>query len=293
MKILFIGTVEFSLSALEKLLELNANVVGVCTKEFSSFNSDFADLKPVCASNSIPYLCTDDINSQASVGWIENINPDIIFCFGWSSLIEKDILDLPPMGVIGYHPTKLPENRGRHPLIWTLVLGLEKSGSTFFFMNENVDDGDILSQVDFSISYEDDARSIYDKVINVALEQIEEFFPNLQNNSYMKNKQDHKFSNIWRKRHKPDGLIDFRMGGRAIYNLVRGLTKPYIGAHIQYKGRDISVWKVKEIENSQKNIEPGKVLEINGTSFIVKSFNNAVEIMEHDFKTLPKVGEYL
>ncbi len=293
MRVVFIGTVEFSLRSLEKLIALDVNLVGVCTKESSYFNSDFADLRPICVSNSIPYLCVDDINSQASVEWIENINPDIIFCFGWSSLIGKEILDLPNMGVIAYHPTKLPENRGRHPLLWALVLGLEKSGSTFFFMNEKADDGDILSQVSFSISYEDDARSIYDKVVNIALEQIEAFIPNLQSNNYIKNKQDHKFSNTWRKRDNFDGLIDFRMGSREIYNLVRGLTKPYIGAHIEYKGQDISVWKVKEIENSQKNIEPGKVLEMNGTSFIVKSLNNAVEIIKHDFETPPKVGEYL
>ncbi len=293
MKILFIGSVEFSFCMLEKLVDINANIVGVCTKDSSSFNSDFSDLKPVCIAHSIPYLCVDDINSRESLNWIKNINPDIIFCFGWSSLIRKEILSIPSMGVVGYHPAKLPENRGRHPLIWTLVLGLKKSASTFFFMGEGVDDGDILSQIDFSISYEDDSRSIYDKVISIAQEQIEEFIPSLQSNNYKKIKQNNKFSNTWRKRHKSDGLIDFRMDSRAIYNLVRGLTKPYIGAYISYKGQEISVWKVKEINNSQENIEPGKVLEIKGTSFVVKSLVNAVEIIEHDFKVLPKIEEYL
>ena len=175
MRVIFIGTVEFSLHTLQKLIGLNVNLVGVCTKDSSTFNSDYADLRPVCISNSIPFLFVDNINSPNSVKWIKDLNPDVIFCFGWSSLIKKEVLNIAPIGVVGYHPTKLPKNRGRHPLIWALALGLKESASTFFFMDEGVDTGDILSQVDFEISYQDNAQSIYDKVTDIALSQIEKF----------------------------------------------------------------------------------------------------------------------
>jgi len=293
MRVLFIGTVEFSLRCLEKLVAMETEVVGVCTKEVSRFNSDFADLTPPCKNNNIPFKYMDDINSAENIQWIKALAPDVIFCFGWSSLIKKELLDLPSMGIIGYHPSALPKNRGRHPLIWPLVLGLEKSASTFFFMEEGADDGDILSQVDFSISYEDDAQSLYDKVSKIALKQIESFVPNLQNDDYQKVVQDHELANSWRKRGKKDGLIDFRMSSRAIYNLVRGLTKPYVGAHTEYKGEDISIWKVEEVPFLQTNIESGKVLESNKHSILVKTDDNAVKITKHDFKLLPKVGEYL
>ena len=293
MRILFIGTVEFSHKALEKLISLNANIVGVCTKEKSNFNSDFSDLTPLCKKSNIPYKYIDDINSQDSIDWIKSLKPDIIFCFGWSSLIKKELLDLPKMGVVGYHPAKLPQNRGRHPLIWAMVLGLKKSASTFFFMQEGADDGDILSQKKFDILYEDNAQSLYNKVSNIALEQIEDFLPQLQNNSFQRIKQNHDKANIWRKRGKADGKIDFRMTSNAIYNLVRALTKPYVGAHIEYKNKDITIWKVEEIEFNKNNIEFGKVLEINGDTIIVKTYDKAIKIIEHEFKELPKVGEYL
>ena len=293
MRAVFIGTVEFSLRSLEKLIGLNVNLVGVITKESSSFNSDFVDLKSLCISNGIPCLYVDDINSLDSIKWIKDLNPDVIFCFGWSSLIKKEILNIAPMGVVGYHPTKLPMNRGRHPLIWALALGLEESASTFFFMDEGADTGDILSQVDFEISYQDDARSIYDKVNDIALCQIEDFIPRLKQGKYSKVKQDGLRSNSWRKRNEIDGLIDFRMSSRAIYNLTRALTKPYVGAHIKYRGKNISIWKVKEVNVVKENIEPGSVLNANNKSFIVKSYDGAVEVIGHDFKILPKVGEYL
>ena len=293
MRAVFIGTVKFSLRSLEKLIGLNVNLIGAVTKESSSFNSDFVDLKPLCISNGIPCLYVDDINSFDSIKWIKDLKPDVIFCFGWSSLIKKEILNIAPMGVVGFHPTKLPMNRGRHPLIWALVLGLKESASTFFFMDEGVDSGDILSQIDFEILYQDDACSIYDKVIKIALSQIDEFIPQLKEGDYLRNKQNEQLSNIWRKRSKLDGKIDFRMNSRSIYNLTRALTRPYAGSHINYNEESFSVWRVKEIDNSQQNIEPGAVLEANGKTFIVKSYDGAIEVVEHNFKILPKVGEYL
>lgn len=293
MRILFIGTVEFSYKVLEKLVDLNTEIVGVCTKDKSNFNSDFTDLTPLCKKNKIPYKFVDDINSRENIDWINNLNPDIIFCFGWSSLIKKELLNLPKMGILGYHPALLPQSRGRHPLIWALALGLEKSASTFFFMQEGADDGDILSQKEFEILYRDDAKSLYSKVSKVALDQIEEFLPKLQNNSFKRIKQNHDKANTWRKRGKDDGKIDFRMSSIAIYNLVRALTKPYVGAHIEYNGQEIPIWKVEEIECDKANIEYGKVLENDGKSITVKTYDKAIRIIEHDFKELPKVGEYL
>ena len=293
MKIMFIGTVEFSYKALKKLIELNAEIVGVCTKKKSDFNSDFKDLTPLCKKVDIPFKYVDDINSNENIDWIRSLSPDIIFCFGWSNLIKKDLLNLPKMGVVGYHPALLPKNRGRHPIIWALVLGLNDSGSTFFFMTEGADDGDILSQEKVKILYEDNAKSLYDKVSNVALRQIEDFLPKLQNNSFKTIKQNNDLANVWRKRGKVDGKIDFRMTSRAIYNLVRSLTKPYIGAHVEYNGQDISIWRVEEVEFDQNNIEFGKVLENDGKSIVVKTYDKAIKIIDHGFKELPKVGEYL
>ena len=293
MKIVFIGTVEFSKIALQKLIEINSHIVGVCTKEKSTFNSDFANLVPLCKENKIPYKYIDDINSKENINWIKNLKPDVIFCFGWSSLIKSELLKLANLGVIGYHPTKLPQNRGRHPLIWALALGLQQSASTFFFMDEGADSGDILSQKCFDILESDNAQTLYSKITNIALIQIEEFVAQLENNTYVRIKQNQEFANTWRKRGKSDGKIDFRMSSKAIYNLVRALTKPYVGAHIEYQGSDISIWKVKIIENLEQNIESGKVLESFENTIIIKTYDGAIEIIEHEFEMLPKVGEYV
>jgi len=292
MRVLFIGTVYFSRVMLEKLIELNTNVIGVITKKESSFNNDFEDLSPIAIRNNIPYQYVQDINDPSSVQWIKQRHPDIIFCFGWSNLIKYEILNCSPMGVVGFHPALLPYNRGRHPLIWAKVLGLKKSGTTFFFMDEGADRGDILNQKEFEILFEDTAATLYDKMIDNALKQVELFLPKLQKGNYSRLKQLGA-GNTWRKRNSTDGLIDFRMTNESICNLVRGLSKPYAGAHCKYKGAEFKVWEVQMADSNDDNLEPGKVLESDEKKIKVKASIGAIIITNHNFSELPEVGTYI
>jgi len=295
MRIVYIGSVIFSAKALEKLISIKADVVGVVTKNESAFNRDFFDLSPVAQSNDIPFHYASNINSADTVNWIKELNPDVVFCFGWSNLIKKEVLDISPLGVIGYHPTLLPYNKGRHPLIWAKVLGLEKSGSTFFFMDEGADTGDILSQKEFVINFEDDANVLYHRLIENALVQIEDFFSQLETGNYARIQQDITKGNSWRKRGKKDGIIDFRMSSITICNLVRALTKPYVGAHVEYNGTDIKIWEVElsEYDTANNNIEPGKVLHILENKIEVKTGNSTIWLVNHEFKELPQIGTYI
>jgi len=202
-------------------------------------------------------------------------------------------LRLAPLGVVGFHPTALPANRGRHPLIWALVLGLEKTASTFFFMDTGADMGDILSQREIIIQVDDDARTLYDKVTLIALQQIEEFLPELTLGVFQRHKQDQRTANTWRKRSSEDGRIDWRMPARSIYNLVRGLAKPYVGAHIIVNGREIKVWKVAIVSDVSTNIEPGKVLMRTASGAVVKCGDDAICLLVTDPSLEPIVGSYL
>ena len=292
MRIVFIGNVESSRKALEKLIKLKADVVGVLTKKESSFNADFMDLAPLCRRHKIPFRYVDDINEEDNLKWMAALRPDVALCFGFSQLIKNEFLKIPRMGVIGYHPAKLPQNRGRHPLVWALALGLKETASTFFFMDEGADSGDILSQVKVAITYQDNARTLYDKVTRTALKQIEEFLPALERGNLKRIKQDPSKSGYWRKRGQEDGKVDFRTDSRTIYNLVRALTKPYVGAHVTYQNKDIKVWRVREVKSRDQNVGPGQVLKA-GKQVLVKCGEGAVLLAEHEFQKKPKVGEYL
>ena len=294
-KILFIGTVEFSYKALSTLIENKFDIVGVLTKSESNFNSDYYDLTPLAKANNIPIFYRTKDNQDEIISFINSKNPDIIYCFGWSHILPKNILSIPKHGVIGFHPAELPNNRGRHPIIWALFLGLKQTASTFFVMDEGADTGDIISQIKIKI-IKDNAFSLYNKIINVALKQIVSFTSELEKNGAFleKIKQDKTEGNSWRKRTKNDGKIDFRMTSKAILNLVNALSRPYVGAHIEFQEKEVKVWEVKEEEKINKlNHEPGKVLEIDGSDLIVKTYDGSIRITDHEFNPLPLKEQYL
>jgi methionyl-tRNA formyltransferase len=291
MRIVFIGSVYFSLKCLEKLVELQADIVGVVTKKESPLNTDFEDLSWVALKKNIPFKYVNDINHPNNINWIKQLNPDIVFCFGWSSLLKKELLSLAPKGVLGYHPALLPKNKGRHPIIWAKALGLSTTGSTFFFMDEGADSGPILDQKIIEISFEDDAYSLYNKTIQIAISQIITFLPKLQSNTYHTKIQEIE-GNVWRKRNFDDGRIDFRMSSKTICNLVRSLSKPYPGAHCFYNGQKIKVWEVELGNNAESNLEPGKIISIKGLSIEVKTDDRSVFLTSHDFDILPVLHSY-
>lgn len=293
MRIIFIGTVEFSRLALKRLVAIRAEVVGVCTLEGSSFNADYADLSPLCREHEIPLMIVDDINASATLDWIRARAPDVIFCFGWSRLLKEQLLAVAPLGVVGFHPAALPANRGRHPLIWALALGLEHTASTFFFMDVGADSGDILSQRSLAIDPTDDARALYDKVCASALEQIAQFVPQLANGSFARVPQDHTQANTWRKRGMADGQIDWRMSAHSVHNLVRALNKPYVGAHFVVYGKEIKVWKSMVLGDAPANVEPGKVLAIRAGAPVIKCGQGALCLLVTEPTFNPIEGSYL
>lgn len=293
MRIVFIGAVEFSKRALERLLAMHAEIVGVCTLQDSKFNADHVDLSAVSEAHGVPWFYAEDINSTEALSWIQDKAPDVIFCFGWSRLLKQDLLGLAPLGVVGFHPAALPANRGRHPLIWALVLGLDKTGSTFFFMDAGADSGDILSHREIMIDAIDDACDLYDKMTQTALEQIEKFVPQLTKGTFKRKKQDHLLASTWRKRDSADGKIDWRMSAQSIHNLVRGLSKPYVGAHFIVNGQEIKLWKSAVVAISQPNIEPGKVLMQTSAGPVVKCGEDAVCLLMTEPKFEPLIGDYL
>ena len=125
MRILCIGCVRFSASVIEKFSQFRAQVVGVISNSASTFLADFVDL--------------------GSLPW------------SW----RAPVLSVAPMFVVAHHPAELPRNRGRHPLIWALALGLARIGSTFFFMDQEAASDDILGQKNFPIALSDDAGGIH------------------------------------------------------------------------------------------------------------------------------------
>jgi methionyl-tRNA formyltransferase len=297
MRIVYIGCVESSEHMLRSVFQVpEANVVGIVTRYASAFNADFRSLAPLAEQHEIPYYFADNNDQDSMAAWIQDRSPEVGFCFGWSYLLNTSILTIPDLGFVGYHPTALPRNRGRHPIIWALALGLAETASSFFFMDEGADTGDLLSQRPVSIKETDDARTLYNRLMRVADGQIRSFAPDLASGEFSRTPQNDTEANHWRKRSKEDGKIDWRMNARSVYNLVRALTHPYPGAHCVFNGAEMKIW-ASEVVSSQfqdvAHLEPGKVLASDSSRICVKCGEGVVALTDHEFDTLPTSNTYI
>lgn len=265
-KIIIIGNIIFSEYLIKYINKLNiVNIVGVITNE-NKKKSDYSNIKYLCKKLNLNCHLTKNINSIKTIRWAKNLKPDFIFCLGWSQILKKKFLKVSKFFSIGFHPSCLPMNRGKHPLIWSIILDLKFSCTTFFKMDEKIDNGEIISQKKFSIGKKEYVDIIYKKMIKNAQNQIKLIINNLYKkkkiNFIKKNKNR---SNLWRKRTYVDGKIDWRMDCRSIFNHVRALYLPYPLASFVYKEKNIKIYKIDYKKTLKyNNFEPGKIISKTG-----------------------------
>ncbi len=293
-----IGCVAFSESMAKTLESCDVvEIAAIVTLGQSTFNADHVSLVSMGerlgaavfdANNQISDEASDDMAI-----WLQVHDLDIIFCLGWPKLLPETVLHAAKQGVIGYHPSLLPANRGRHPIIWALALGLTETGSTFFRMDTGADSGDIVAQDKVPVRNNDTAADLYARLTETARKQIIKIAKHAHAGTLQVTPQNEGDANYWRKRSAADGLIDWRMSAGTIHNLVRALDRPYVGAHCDWQGQSWKVWAVTVHPDAASNAEPGKVLYVEDRDIVVKCSGGAVRLIDHEFDSLPNVGEYL
>ena len=276
MKIIFISGVKFGHDILQHILANNWNVSAIFSYGDSKRKnySDFTSFNEISKKYVIRHIKVKNINDPENIQIIKEIQPDLILVMGWSQIIKKDILEIPRLGVIGSHPTLLPKYRGRAPIPWSIIKNLPESGLSFFYMGEGTDDGDILDQIKFEISSNDDASTLYERITALAKDMLLRNLPLLENGKTKRIKQDNsKFIEYWPKRTPEDGKIDWSKEGKEVYALIRATTHPYPGAYTFFKKSKLIVWKAKLLEG--KYGKPGQIIDVNdaGTEISTKNGN--------------------
>lgn len=297
-KAIFIGSVDMSYAFLEHLLNNKLmDITLVISKSQSNFNADFKSLEPLARKFNIDYYSynfVEDRNQAKLFQKLSSFDFEYIFCFGWSHLIQDKILKLAKFS-IGFHPASLPKNKGRHPIIWALVLGLSETSSTFFQMTKAADEGKIFSQSKIKIDSKETSTTLYKKVTKSGLIQLTDLCKKIHLNKLKGRTQGISNQNYWRKRTPIDGKIDWRMDAFAIDRLVRALQPPYPLATFSISEKIYTVNYSKPYnKNNIENIEPGKILKkYNDASFLVKCSDKSVIRIQFSPKITLKSLEYL
>jgi len=268
LKIVFVSGVTTGVEWAKTILESNYKIAALFTyDELKKKNySDFGNFDSLSDEYNVPqYKIRGNINDLENVEIIKKIEPDLILVLGWSQLLKKDLIKIPKIGVFGSHPTLLPKYRGRAPIPWTIIKGLGKSGLTFFWIDEGIDDGDILDQREFLISEDEDATSLMKKITDIGKIMLVENLTKINEGIIMRKKQNElDFAEEWPKRTPEDGKIDWSKPAKDIHTLIRATTHPYPGAYTIFKNKKIKIWKAEIEEGDVK--EFGKIISVEKTN---------------------------
>lgn len=191
---------------------------------------------------SVPTFEIIHINNEKSL--IEKINPDLIIMCGWRQIISDEILSIPKMGIVGFHPSLLPMGRGPAPLINSILEGFSESGLSMYYISNGIDDGDIIGQEKFQIMSDDYASDLYEKCITVGKKLISKYLIQLVNGNAPRIQQDKNKVTYFKKRGIMDNEIFLeRDSPEVIYRKIRAFSKPYLGAFIRIEKKKIVIWK--------------------------------------------------
>ena len=287
-RIVFITCISWGKSCLQKTIASNyGEVVAIFTTSSPEKAAGYEPLDEIADKNGIPLYIIKNINDEEEK--IRNFRPDWIFVLGWSQILSNELLSIPREGAIGGHPTLLPKNRGRAPLTWAIIKGLDKTGFTFFYLAESVDNGDIIAQQEIKINPHDTVANLLNRVNVTSSSLLEKVLPDLLSGKIVGIKQDPKEATYWPKRTPNDGIIDWNKTTKELYAWIRALSKPYPGAFTFYKGEKIKIWKVHP---AKKKGNPGEIIENRKGFIVVGTRDGSLRIEEMEPKVKVNLQDY-
>ena len=269
LKLIFFGTPKF---AVDSLHEINLNYTVNCVvtspdkKSGRGQKITQSEVKNYAEKNNIKILQPDNLNDKEFINKIKEINPDIIIVVAFRKL-PAEIFSIPKYGTINLHASLLPNYRGAAPINWCLINNETKTGVTTFFINEKIDQGDILLKEEVNISDKDNFGSLYIKLSSVGSRLLIKTIKGVLSKSLKASKQDFdERLKIAPKLSKENTRIDWNKSQKEIIGMIRGLS-PKPGAWTILKNGDNEI-RMKILEAKKSNSlsakKVGKFLINNG-----------------------------
>jgi len=276
-RIILAGSVNSSLLTLKKLLEHNCNLVGVLalSPDRSKNVSGFQDLKPFAEKYNVPSVHFDKINEAAVYQFVEQKQPDLLFVIGLSQMVREPLLGLAKFGNVGFHPTRLPEGRGRGAVAW-MILGKAKGAATFFLLDEGMDSGPILGQKDFEVEEHDYASDIIEKIKLAISEVLDYILPEMNKGLLELKPQDHSRATYLGRRKPKDGLINWDQPWDEVYRLIRATAPPLPGAYSYWKEGQLLIYRATPADPKKYIGVPGRIIAIEEKRILVACREGAI-----------------
>ncbi|WP_097025548.1 methionyl-tRNA formyltransferase [Clostridium peptidivorans] len=285
MNIVFMGTPEFAVPALKRLID-EFNVTSVFTQpdrpKGRGKKLAMSEVKEVALENNIKVYQPENLKKdEECIKALKEISPDFIIVVAYGQILSKEILEIPKYGCINLHASLLPKYRGAAPINWAIVNGESESGNTTMFMDIGLDTGDMLLKNKVQIKDNMTAGQLHDLLMMDGAELLVKTIRGIVNGEISREKQIEEESCYAPMLNKELGEINWKKESTDINNLIRGLN-PWPIAYTYYKEERMKILEA-ELTNEDSNKEYGTIIDVDKSGIKVSTGSKVLLIKKVQF----------
>ena len=248
MRILFMGTPEFAVEQLKRLVETGHEICGVFTQPDKPKNRGmkmtFSPVKEYALTHGLEVYQPTKMRDGNALAIVRELQPELIVVAAYGRILPEDILTLPPFGSINVHSSVLPKYRGAAPINWAILDGQKETGVTIMYMTRDLDAGDIVCSKKTDIMPDEDAQELTHRLALLGADALEDAIEKIADGTAVRTPQDHSASTYAPMLSKHLSPMDWTRSAQALHDQVRGLI-PWPCASMELGGKKVKVFKTR------------------------------------------------
>lgn len=272
MKVIFMGTPDFSVGTLEALIEAGHEVVLVVTQpdkpKGRGHDMQFTPVKEVALKHNIPVFQPKRVRNVECIEELRKYDADVMVVVAFGQILPKEILEMTKYGCINVHASLLPKYRGAAPIQWAIIEGETVSGVTTMQMDEGLDTGDMIQKTEIILDKNETGETLHDKLAEAGAKLCVETLKAVEAGTATFEKQGETPTAYARMLDKKLGEIDWNKSAVSIERLVRGLNS-WPSAYTLWDGKVMKIWEADVIEDGAEETIPGTIVNVHKDSFDV------------------------
>lgn len=282
MKAVFMGTPDFAVPTLQKMIDMGIEITAVVTQPDKAKGRGkkviYSPVKECALAHDLPVYQPVRIRKEPEfIQTLRDMQPDVIVVVAFGQILPKEILDIPRLGCVNVHASLLPKFRGAAPIQWSIIDGEEVTGVTTMLMDVGLDTGDMLLKTEIPVDPKETGGSLHDKLAAVGGELLEKTLIGLEAGTIVPEKQDDSQAGEYaRMLDKELGHIDFNQPAVVIERLIRGLN-PWPSAYTYIDGKTLKIWETEVLDRNY-GCEYGEVAEVTRNCLIIQTGIGALSV---------------
>ena len=281
MKVIFMGTPDFSVGTLEALIEAGHEVVLAVTQpdkpKGRGGKMQYPPVKEVALEHDIPVFQPKKIRDPQSIEELRKYEADVMVVIAFGQILPKEILKMTPYGCINVHASLLPKYRGAAPIQWAVINGERVSGVTTMQMDEGLDTGDMIMKTEVVLDEKETGGSLHDKLALEGAKLCVHTLKALEEKTAVWEKQEDSPTEYARMLDKKLGDIDWTKDAASIERLIRGLN-PWPSAYTKWNSKIMKIWEADVLEG-QTDQMPGTIVKVEKDGFCVQTGTGLIKVL--------------